>query len=81
MKVIELYHLLRTVIAANVENGQKQIRIGDQNESGPYEHAPVGGVFRGTDSEVIICADPDADWDEEETGIGHELPTLWSPGD
>lgn len=78
MKVLELYHLLRSVINANVDNGEKEIRIGDQIEAGPYSHSPVGGVYLGTWGEVIICADPDTPATDEES-MHENLPVLWAP--
>ena len=79
MKVIELYHVLRSVINANVDAGENEIRIGDQVESGPYLHASVGGVFKGTQGEIILCANDDDQWREEPTGVDHDLPVLWKP--
>jgi len=73
MKVHELAAVLR---AASPE---AEVRIGDQLEAGPYEHIQVGGVFKGTAGEVILCADPDAPSQDEPTGIDHDMPVLWKP--
>lgn len=77
MNVRQLHQLLETMIHNDPAVMHSSVRIGDQIEAGPYEHTPVGGIYRGTDGEVIICADPDAESKEEATGIDHGLPVLW----
>jgi hypothetical protein len=73
MKASQLIRVLMEIPA------DAEIRIGDQVESGPYLNAAVGGVFKGTDGSVILCADDDDQWREEPTGIDHNLPVLWTP--
>jgi hypothetical protein len=73
MRVAELIEVLRD------RNPEDEVRIGDQLEAGPYEHYPVGGVYKGTHREVILCSNPDARSTEEPTGTDHDLLVLWRP--
>jgi hypothetical protein len=73
MKVRELLEVLKA------SNQDAEVRVGDQLEAGPYANIPVGGVYLGSKSEVIICADPDAPMTDEPTGVDHDLPWLWKP--
>jgi hypothetical protein len=79
MNVRELYDLLGQAIV----NGQeaKEIRVGDQVESGPYLNASVGGVFQGRKGDVILCANDDEVWQDEAAGFhpDYELEKLWTP--
>ena len=80
MTLYELYEILAPILTDPIRKSEEiQIRIGDQVESGPYLHASVGGVFRGTDGSIILCANDDEQWHEEATGIDHNLPVLWRP--
>lgn len=57
-----------------------QLRVGDQVESGPYLHASVGGVYKGRDGEIVICANDDQQWtDEYAKAPDSELECLWAP--
>lgn len=81
MNILDLHELIGKLMDGKTlaELEEMDIRIGDQVESGPYLHSAVGGIFKGTDGDIILCANDDDDWSEEETGIDHELPVLWSP--
>ncbi len=81
VNIVDLYSLLGKLIDGKTlgEIEKMEIRIGDQVESGPYLNAAVGGVFKGTNGEVILCANDDDQWREEATGIDHDLPVLWKP--
>lgn len=60
-----------------------EIRVGDQVESGPYLHASVGGIFKGSKGEVVICANDDEVWKDEIAGFDPEQvperPVIWKP--
>ena len=81
MNVRELFEVLERLVAADPRNWKKEIRIGDQIESGPYLHASVGGVFRGEEGQIIICANDDDRWKDESVTLqdGQVLSTLWKP--
>lgn len=78
MNILVLHALLGSLMEGKTipELEKIDIRIGDQIESGPYEHGSVVGIYRGTDGDVIVCGGDD--WEEEETGFD-ELPVVWSP--
>jgi len=75
MKVSELLDLLGKIHAEN-EGMDLEIRIGDQIEAGAYLHGPVGGVYQGTNGEIILCSSDDATWLEEPV-TDENLPVLW----
>ena len=83
MKLSELMTVLAEIRLRTVPPQDPEVRIGDQVESGPYLHAPVGGVFEGAKGSVILCANDDAEWHDEVGGAYidlaemPELPVLW----
>jgi hypothetical protein len=54
----------------------REVRIGDQIESGPYSHTSVGGVWR-IDAGIVMCASPDDEWVSESTD--EAPPIVWTP--
>lgn len=60
-------------------NGDKEVRIGEQIESGPYLNAGLASIYRSTRGGVIICANDDEQWFDETTGI--DSPTSVDPLD
>jgi hypothetical protein len=63
-------------------NGDADIRIGDQVESGPYLHASVGGAFLARNGkDIILTANDDKVWQDEAAGYhsDYELEVLWRP--
>jgi hypothetical protein len=84
VKIRDLYQVLELLVRADARNWDKEIRVGDQVESGPYLHASVGGIFQGSQGQVIICGNDDDQWKDEAAaagGIAAELPVLWQPAD
>jgi hypothetical protein len=79
MTLRELHQLLETMIHLDPSSMQKEVRIGDQIESGPYLHASVGGVWRGRKGEVVIAANDDEVWKDESAGYhpDFELERIW----
>jgi len=79
MTVYELHELLTRELGKG--NGLKEIRLGDQIESGQYLHASVGGVYEGTRLDVILCANDDEQWFDEGVQIteSQTLKALWEP--
>lgn len=58
--------------------GERDIRLGDQIESGPYLHASVGGIFESPECNLIVCANDDEVW-RDETAKVSELKAVWPP--
>jgi len=65
-----------------------EVRVGDQNDCGPYFHDRVGSIWTdqpddtGDIQSVIICAE-DTDWKSEypmgdKMGQPCELPVIWT---
>ena len=68
MTVGELLTLLAAI------DPDSEIRVGDVIECGPYSHTSVGGVWR-IDAGIVLCANPDDDWVNE--NADEALPLLW----
>ena len=56
--------------------GERDIRLGDQIESGPYMHSSVGGLWLGSDGSLILSHNDDEAWKTEEDPT---LIALWQP--
>lgn len=81
MKVRDLHKLVVDLVAKDPSILEREVRIGDQIESGPYLHASVGGVWRGRNNEVVFCANDDEQWQDDAAGYhpDFELEKLWIP--
>lgn len=79
MKVRELHELTARMMVTG--NGDQEVRVGDQIESGPYLHASVGGVWEGKKGDLIICPNDDSQWQDESAELqdGEALGVLWKP--
>lgn len=79
MNVRELQNLLNYLIVKDQTILDREVRIGDQVESGPYLNASLGSIFKGRNGDLILCANDDEVWKDEAAGYhpDFELDRVW----
>lgn len=78
MKLGELKALLLRL--GGTDEDEVEIRLGEL-ESGPFMHAAVGGIWRGSRGDLILTPNDDEEWfDESEAADENGDPEIvWAP--